>query len=279
MPEPNQIEVDEIKKPLDAPSDVSVEFNEKGEPVKKEEAKKPEASSLSNEILANHKLEIEKKLNSHFYSQRKREEELDRQLKEISQKLQGAVVPRQEGAKTEWDEKVQKNWKGTVEELADQRAEAKYRQLRAEEEASRRGIENEQRISTLRQENIKKTLSRHPELDDNTTEKAQIYRGILEKNPQYLADPSGPVLAMRDMEDELREQGKLVDTATQRIVEKEVVRQARAAAGQAPAGVKAKSNVIVLTKEEKEFCDNHNLKYESYARSKRMIGQKEGVEA
>lgn len=280
MPDPVQVEVEETKKPIETPSDVSVEFNDKNEPIKKEEPKKPEAAAFTPEILANHKLELEKKLNSHFYSQRKKDEELDRKLNEISQRLAGAVVPKQAGPETEWDKKVQTNWKGTVEELADARAEAKYKEFRAREDAERNTQFEQQRVANLRQDNIKKALGRHPELDDNTTEKAQIYRGILEKNPQYLADPSGPILAMRDMEDELREQGKMVDTATQRIVEKEVVRQSRAAASQAPAGgAKSKSNVIVLTKDEKEFCDNHNLKYESYARSKRMIGQKEGVEA
>lgn len=278
-PEKQQVEIEEVKKPApDSPSDVAVEFNDKGEPVKKEEVSKADPTPSAAEILANHKTEIEKRLNSHFYSQRKKEEELERQLKEINQRLQGAVVPKQAGPETEWDKKVQTNWKGTVEELADARAEAKFTELMQRQENQRKAVEHEQVVTAIRNENIKKALARHPELDDNTTEKAQIYRSILEKNPRYLTNPDGPTLAMRDMEDELREQGKLVDTATQKIVEKEVIRQARAAAGQAPAGSKAKANVIVLTKEEKEFCDNHNLKYESYARSKRMIGQREGVE-
>lgn len=275
-----KVEVEEIKKPAaDSASDVSIEFGDNGEPVKKEEAKKEAAPSFSPEILNIHKTEIEKKLNSHFYTQRKKDEEIDRQLKEISQRLQGAVVPKQEGPKSEWDEKVQKNWKVTVEELADLRAEAKFKQLMAEQDNQRKINDEQQRVTNLRQENIKKALVRHPELDDNGSEKSQLYREILTQNPDYLTDPRGPTLAMHDMEDELRSQGKLVDEPTRRIVEKEIVRQTRAAASQAPAGAKSKGNVIVLTKEEKEFCDNHNLKYESYARSKKMIGQKEGVEA
>lgn len=279
MPDPVEVQVDETKKPIETASDVSVEFNDKGEPIQKEAAKKPDAPLITPEILANQKNEIEKKLNSHFYSQRKKDEEIERQLREISQRLQGAVVPKKEGPEDEWDKKVQTNWKGTVEELADRRAEAKIKEFTDRQAAEQRTFNEQQRVNNLRQDNIKKALTRHPELDDNSSEKAQIYRGIVEKNPQYLTDPSGPILAMRDMEDELRDQGKLVDEPTRRVVEKEVIRQTRAAASQTPSGTKSRANVIVLTKDEKEFCDANDLKYEHFARSKRAIGQKEGVEA
>lgn len=270
MPKPDdvKIEVKEVEKP-EQDSDVSILFDNNGNPIKKEEVRKPDTSALP-ENLQNFQKEIDKKLNASFYSQRKMEE----QLREISQRLQPPPAKEVQPPADEWEEKVKKDWKGTVRELARLEAE----ELRKKDFETQRIQQRETAENNIREQGKKTVLDKYPDLNDETSEKAQLYRQIVMANPDYLTNPRGPVLAMRDMEDQLRDEGKFVDEPTKKYVEKEVVRQARANAGAPPSGVKSKANVIILSKEEKEFCDNHGLKYESYAKSKRMTSTSQGVE-
>lgn len=269
MPQEVKIE-EEIKKPADTPSDVQVEFDDNNQPIKKEEAKKETPQTLSAENFQKYQTEIDKKLNASFYGQRKIEE----QLKEIAQRLQPPPAKEVATPSDEWDQKVQKDWKGTVQELAEKR----FQELKVKEIEQSKITAREQQENQIREDSKRKVLEKYPDLNDESSERAQLYRQIVMANQDYLYNPRGPVLAMRDMEEKLREEGKLVDDPTKRMVEKEVQRQARANGGQPPAGVRGKSNVIVLSKEEKEFCDNHGLKYESYAKSKRMTSTSQGVE-
>lgn len=264
-----KIEVEEIKRP-DQNSDVSVEFNDAGEPVKKEEVKKPESSALPDNFQK-YQAEIDKKLNASFYGQRKIEE----QLKQIAERLTPPPAKEAAAPADEWEQKVQKDWKGTVQELAEKRfVELQTKQAELNRVKTREADEN-----NIREQGKRTVIERYPDLNDETSEKAQIYRKVVMENPDYLTNPRGPILAMRDMEERLREEGKFIDEPTKKFVEKEVVRQARANASAPPSGVRSKANVVILSKEEKEFCDNHGLKYESYAKSKRMTSASQGVEA
>jgi len=109
-------------------------------------------------------------------------------------------------------------------------------------------------------------MDKHPELNDVTSIKYTTYRQIVEEHPEYLTNTHGPILAMHDMEERLREQG-VPDTSTQKLVQKEVMRQVRTNGAVIPKGsAVSSSGKNVLSKEQKEFCDANGIKYENYRR-------------
>jgi hypothetical protein len=180
----------------------------------------------------------------------------------------------QDEVQDEWDTKLQKDWKSTVREMARQEAA----ELRKIETAQQQAEYQRQQSLNLLENNKRQVLTKHSELNDEGSAKADIYRTILQEKPEYLNNPFGPVLAMRDMEDRLREQG-IMDTPTQQIVQKEVARQARTGASVLPKGTSASGNQrITLSKEQKEFCDANGLKYENYGRYMKLQSNQNGVE-
>lgn len=246
------------------------------EPEKKEPTK-VEAPDIKAE-LENYKKDMEKKLNASFYTQRKIEE----QLGEISKKLTPQQRPSNpEVPKDEWDEKMQKDWKGTIFEMAEKRAEATYQKLREKELQEEKDRSEKSKREKLLNENMRKVLERHPELDEMDSDKTVLYRQIVEANPDYTTNPFGPVLAMRDMEDRLRSEGKWIDEPTKKVVEKEVIRQTRTNGTQTPQGTRTNTKTVTLSKDEREYCDRHNMKYEEFAKMKAITNRsmKDGVSA
>lgn len=238
------------KEPL---SNVTVELNENNEPIKKE-APKEEPKYVTPELLAATLADAIKKATAPLYYEMRKAREPQQTPPPIQQ------TPKPEP--TEWDQKLQKDWKGTVEELAEARLEAK---LKEREEKAR--IESEkQRTMQLLEDNKRKVLERHQELNDETSQKANIYRDVLTKHPEYLANPFGPVLAMRDMEDELKSMG-IIDEPTKSVVQKEVARQVRTNGAVIPKGTSTNTKSITLTKEQKEFCDANGIAYEAYVKN------------
>jgi hypothetical protein len=252
--------------------EVSIEIDDKGEVIKQEPPKKEEPKYVRVEDLES----IRKAQNASFYRSRQIEDRINEIAKSLEENRSAQVTLRDnKNSDDPWEKKLQENWKGTVEELA----ELKFRELEQRREQERLVQAERERKSNLLNENKKKVIERHPELFDEESEKAAIYKQVLESNKDYLTDPFGPVLAMRDMEDALREQGKWVDPVTKNIVDREVSRQARTGAGQLPNGThRASATKHVLSKDDKEFCDQNGINYESYLKSK-YAANRGGVEA
>ncbi len=257
MPEP--------EKEKEQLSNVTVTLDEKNQPVKVEE-KKEEPKYVTADILATTLQEAIKKATAPLYYEMRQSRENQKPPQPVQQ------PPKPEP--TEWDAKLQKDWKGTVEELA----EARVNDILQKREALQRAeYENQQyKIESLN--NQKTVMAKHPELNDEDSIKTQTYRQILQEKPQYLNNVYGPILAMRDMEDKLRESG-VVDNATKQVVDKEIARQVRTNGGIIPKGspVSGKKS-ITLTKEQKELCDHNGWKYENYAKYAAMNDRREGVE-
>lgn len=181
-------------------------------------------------------------------------------------------------AKDELDEMLEKgDWRTPVERLA----EKKFQSLMQERDrAWQEDNARKQRLSALEAEK-KVVREKYPDIDDPDSEISQRYQKVIADKPQYLSSEFGPTLAMRDMEDDLRQEGRL-DEFTKKAVEKEVLRQTRAGVGSLPRTTASPNgSKIMLTKEQKEFCDSHNLKYQDYAKFVRHTQRspKEGVEA
>ena len=249
----------------DPNKDIEVNLDENNQVVKPEVKKVEEPKYVRAEDLN----EAIRKSNAAFFAeQRKTQARLD----EIAQgiKPKAPDVPQDE-----WDEKIQKDWKGTVRELA--RLEAQ--ELRKQEIETQRVRDEETKSSQLLENNKRTVMQRHPELEDVSSEKYMLFRQIVEKTPDYKTNPFGPVLAMRDMEDELRSQGKLIDEPTKKIVDNEVNRRARTSATVVPNGNGSSVNKIVLTKDEKQYCDDHRIKYETFASTKQKLSTQREIEA
>jgi hypothetical protein len=258
-----EIVVDDTKQEM---SNVSVQLDDNNQPIKPVE-KKEEPKYVRVEDLDRLSRAIE---NTRDYSN-KRTQTLEQKIDQLLNANKLPVQPKPEP--TEWDTKLQKDWKGTVEELADKRFEERMRAQREQEAAQY----EKQRNFQLLESNKSKVLERHKELNDETSEKANVYRQVLTEHPEYLNNPFGPVLAMRDMEEKIG----YVPTNVQQKVNGEIARQVRANAGAVPKGSGNPSNPksITLTKEQKEFCDLKGIKYEKYAQFANQLANKEGVEA
>lgn len=261
---PKELIPDEKQEKQEELSNVTIKLDDKGQPIKQEE-KKEDPKYVTADVLAATVADALKKATAPLYYELRKTKDEVRPVQQIQ------AQPKEEP--TEWDTKLQKNWKGTVEELADSRVEAI---LKKREEAQRLHMESEKTKQIL-EANKKSVLDKHQELNDEGSQKAQIYRQVMQERPDYLLNSYGPILVMREMEDRLRDMG-VVDSPTQRVVEKEVARQVRTNAGGIPKGAPINNGKsITLTKDQKEFCDANNIKYESYARFSKMQSQT-GVE-
>lgn len=271
MPKPPEVVVDDKK--VDD-KQVQIQLDDNNQPVKPVEPAKDEPKYVRLEDIERVSKAVE---NTRQYT--------TRQISSINEKLDKFLqatapkAPEPQPPADEWEAKLQKDWRGTVEELSERKARELYQKLRAEEMEQAKVQAEEYRNHQLRESNKQKVMERHKELNDENSMKAQVFREVIQEHPEYLPNPFGPVLAMRDMEDRLRERG-IVDEPTRQVVDKEVARQVRTSGGVAPRGtVNAPSNKVVLTKEEKEFCDQQGLKYEIYARNKKLTSANSGVEA
>jgi len=205
-----------------------------------------------------------------------------RQIKDIPSKIESlekvlnsrfATASEKKEAKDELDEMLEKgDWRTPVKQLAQKEFQEMMARQQAEwSELQARSV----KMSTL--EKSKQTVrERYPDIDDPDSEISRKYQKVLAENPQYLQNEFGPTLAMRDMEDELRQEGRL-DEFSKKIVEKEIIRQTRAGIGAVPKNnVQTSGNKIVLTKEQKDFCDANDIKYQDYAKFLRG-NSREGV--
>ena len=207
---------------------------------------------------------------------------MGRQFNELSKKLDGLQYQPQprvqtDGSKDPYDELVEKDWKQAVRTLAREEAES-LRQAQIQHDYQRQ-LE-QQKVSILEQSK-QRVVAKYPEIQDQDSDIAKKYMKILSANQDYLRNDRGPLLAMRDMEDELRDEGKL-DEVSRRAVEKEVTRQVRTGATTLPrtSNGATSPNKITLTREQKELCDNHNIRYEDYAAmvKKQQVSGRQGVE-
>lgn len=234
----------------------------------------PPVSSEPKYVTVEDLEKIRKQLNGLSY--------LGRQFQEFSKKLdniqyQPQVKPSYDGSKDPYDEMVEKDWKQAVRTLAREEAEA-IRQAQVQQDYQR---QLEQQKVTVLEQSKQKVLSKYPDIQDPDSDIAKRYMKILNQNQDYLRNDRGPILAMRDLEDELREEGRL-DEYSKKAVEKEVNRQVRTGVTTLPrtSNGAASSNKISLTREQKELCDNHNIRYEDYALmlKKQAASGRQGVE-
>lgn len=245
--------------------EITIELDEKNQPIPAE--KKEEPKYVTPEILTATLTEAIKKATAPLYY------EMRKMPRETQQVQREEPVIKTENI-DEWDKKLQSDWKGTVRELARLEAQEIRKQEQVQYQANAERMKNAQ----LLEANKQAVINRHKELDDENHIKNQLYRQVIQEKPEYLTNSYGPILAMRDMEDKLKEMG-YIDEPTKHQVEREVLRQTRTNGAILPKGMPpSNKNSVTLTKDQKEFCDLNNIKYENYARFSKQATQG-GVEA
>lgn len=170
----------------------------------------------------------------------------------------GIPVPE---TKEEWDALARKDWQAAV----DLRSVISARKVRDEYAA-------QERTTRTLNEAKDKVLQKHPELADANSEKGQIFLKILDRNPDYLTMSKGPILAMRDMEDEMETLGytreEIFDTKKS-IAAKEDTRVSRGsltASGRTTE--KATGRTVQLSKDDLEFCKTQGIDPVDYAKER-----------
>lgn len=184
------------------------------------------------------------------------------------EQINGVVVPE---TKAEWDALARQDWQSAV-ELKSVISARKVRDEYAQQEKSTNALNDSKT----------KVLDRHPELNDTNTEKSQIFLKILDKNPEYLSMAKGPILAMRDMEDEMEALGytkeQIFDPkkANERVETTRINRGALTNGGRMP---EKSARTVQLSKDDMEFCTSQGIDPKDYAREKLNLENRKGAQS
>lgn len=179
----------------------------------------------------------------------------DRQRRYIG----GVAVP---ATDEEWDTLARSNWKLAVDIRSILRAE----ELQSETREIERG-------AAILEEAKSEVLSRHPELDDETSEKSQIFSGILQRNPRLAKLPEGPIIVMHKMEKAMRDKGMTDDMIFGKkekvaVPSAELSRTGRAALTAGGRMPEKKARTVTLSSEDLEFCKNNDIDPKDFARER-----------
>ena len=182
------------------PDEVTVQLDEKGNPIQPEA--KPEGVGEKQYVTVEQLEEMRKQLNGLSYIGRKFTE-VDQK---ISQLLKTSSSPRPVQTNPDSpdpdDVLLEKDWKAAVRKQARVEAEAILDERKRYAEQESAATESRSRL-----ENAKKhVIDKYPDILKNDTELAQRYTAIINERPEYLHNDFGPILAMRDMEDKLRQE-------------------------------------------------------------------------
>ena len=233
---------------------------------KKEEEKKPERKQdpITNKVYAHDRI---------LANVQKSIEELKEMM--LINSPSSAISQKQEVELGEIDKLAEKDWKAAVGKIA----EARTREILATEQTKIEQTKSIQEEAQIMERNSQSVLGRHPELEDVSSEKSQVFQDILNKNPRWRTSPEGPLLTMYEMENELRKRGYDIDGIIKEKIETEKRRVVSASATSLPPSrATSLTGKIVLTREQKEFCDQNGISYEEYARTLKKSGDKGGIE-
>lgn len=261
---PEEVKTSEIKETDDG--GVEVSLKEETAQVEEKEEEKTEVQEV--------KEKKEDSFRNKVYAQ-------DRIIKNLQQEIEAlklrpsAETKEPEADLDELDKLAQKDWKAAVAKIAEEKTKA----ILKDEKKQLDEFRNREEVSQLMEKSSQAALSQHPELEDSSSEKSQIFQNILNNNPRWRSSPDGPLLTMYEMEKELRKRGYDVDGTITEKVESEKERVIKASASALPASrATIGGNKIVLTREQKEFCDQNGVNYEDYARTLKKSGDKGGIE-
>ena len=164
--------------------------------------------------------------------------------------------------------------------LADQRATAIIQQREQQTLIEQDAMSRKQ----LLESSISKVTTIYPELaeqtGDPTSEVSKTFTRLMNQNPDLLSNPRGPEVVMYEMEREMIGTGQTPRSwqAATKLANGAPANRV-AVTTLAPSRQALPSNKVVLTREQKDFCDRQGIKYEDYAKVSRTLESTGGVEA
>ena len=219
-----------------------------GDEPKVEEAPKPIFKAPERD-------DKDRRENATFYQIRKLQNEIE--------ELKKSKIPSKEEKNTEdLEAELAKKPVSTIQEMIRQEARAML-----DEERNRNSYVNQ--FEKTLEGSKSKVLKRHPELEDSSSVKSQVMLEILNNRPDLTNNPYGPVIAMTEMEEVLEQRG-YKDTKPAVKVPLSSLPQSRV--------VPQTSKTVTLTKEDLEFCKEHNLNPKTYAQTRSRMSKNVSVE-
>jgi len=173
----------------------------------------------------------------------------------------------------QWDELAEKDWKQAVDLRSQINAQKVMQDQTRVEKANKVLVDSKQKV-----------LSRHPELNDGNSEKSKIFKQILSDNPEYINQAKGPVWAMRDMEEYMKDTLGYKDndivSAEKRGAQREVARQSRISVSSQQGRSGGEGKVVKLSRDDLDFCKHNDIDPKEFAKNKHKIEKsgKEGVQ-
>ncbi len=219
--------------------------------VKQEEKKSVRQDPITNKVYAHDRI---------LSSVQKSIEE----LKNIMLQNSSQMTNQQEQKLDEIDKLAQTDWKAAVSKISETTAREILDNDRKQIETQREKTETSQ----VMERNASLVVTKHNELNDPDSEKSKIFQDILDNNPRWRTSPDGPLLTMYSMEDELRKRGYVIDSPVIKKTTERTITTSLPSSRPTATG-----NKIVLTREQREFCEQNGLSYEDYARTLRKSGE------
>lgn len=164
----------------------------------------------------------------------------------------------------QWDALAKSDWKKAVD-------------LRSSIQAEDRITKNKQSADFNRvlEDSKHSVLTRHPELNDPSSEKSKIYRNIVTANPEYTVQKKGPLTAMYEMEEYME---KNMGYKREDIVKAELSgrqaeadRHSRIQLTSTQGHNITEGSKVTITKDELDFCKLQGIDPKVYATNKKRL--------
>ena len=232
-----EVEIDE---------DPTAEPAKEKEPVAKEPDKKPDPAKEKSRL---------------FYQERQINK-MNKEIETLKTQLTDKKEPEVKTTDEEIDKAAQTDWKKAV----DLQARETMKTVLEERDAKIEAKAKEEVTATELQKNNEAVMNKYgKELNDPSSDHNQIWWSILNSNPTWQKSPQGPLLVMNEMERQLRVKGYSIDGPVKEDPSKRVdTVVSTSLPGTRKVVTKDK---VVITKEQRDFCDEHGIKYEDYARN------------
>ena len=279
MPKPEEAivkeeeETSEIVETKDGGVEVSIETQN----IPKEEVQEEPKVVVKEEVVKPKQNVDDQSWRNKVFAQDRIINKMNREIEELRTKVVNEPSYTKQEVNAELDEidkLAQTDWKAAVNKLAERQA----RDIINKERESIREQQELIKVKNTMETNSQTVVAKHPELNENDSEKSVIFQSILSNNPRWRTSPDGPLLVMYEMENELRKRGYDVEGKVTEKVTNEVNRIARASSSSLPASRRTVStNKIVLTREQRDFCDQNGMSYEDYARTLSKSGDRGGI--
>ena len=182
----------------------------------------------------------------------------NRKINEVLKALEDLKPKTPETKPDDLDEIVQKNWQLGVEKVVER--------VLTNQQQRTQAVSEEQRVAQLLEESKTKVMARHPELSDPENPKTREFLKVLEENPDFRANPRGPLLAAYEMEERMKAN---VTIKSEEQKPAPQAKEARSRAASIPAGTSpgARSG-YTLSKSDLDFCRLNGINPENYKRYK-----------